>query len=103
MRSFVAVGKVADVKPGKLVAFRANGVQIAVANAGGRLYAIDEMCTHELCSLVEEGFLDGTAVICGCHNAMFDLTSGQVLAPPAVEPVKVYPVQVEDGKILVEV
>lgn len=99
----VSVGKAADVKAGELVAFDAAGVRIAVANAGGRLFAIDEMCTHEQCSLVEEGTLDGTVLTCGCHGAQFDVTTGQVLAPPAVEPLKVYPLQVHEGDIMVEV
>jgi nitrite reductase/ring-hydroxylating ferredoxin subunit len=99
----VTVGKVADVKPGELASFNAGGVRIAVANADGRLFAIDEFCTHEECSLVEEGTLDGTVVTCGCHGAQFDVTTGQVLAPPAFEPVKVYPLRVEQGEIVVEV
>ena len=100
---FVKVGKVADVKPGELAAFDAAGVRIAVANADGRLFAIDELCTHEQCSLAEDGTLEGTVVTCGCHGAQFDVTTGQVLAPPAPEPVKTYPVRVEQGEIVVEV
>jgi nitrite reductase/ring-hydroxylating ferredoxin subunit len=99
----VTVGKATDVKPGELVAFEAEGVRIAVANVNGRLFAIDEICTHEQCSLVEEGILDGTVVTCGCHGAQFDVTTGEVLAPPAFEPVKVYPVRVHQGEIVVEV
>ena len=100
---FVKVGKAADVKPGELTAFDAGGVRIAVANADGRLFAIDELCTHEQCSLAEEGTLEGTVVTCGCHGAQFDVTTGQVLAPPAPEPVKTYPVRVEQGEIVIEV
>ena len=99
----VTVGKVADVGRGELAAFDINGIRIAVANADGRLYAIDEMCTHEQCSLAEEGTLEGTVVTCGCHGAQFDVTSGQVRAPPALEPLRVYPLHVEDGDIVVEV
>jgi 3-phenylpropionate/trans-cinnamate dioxygenase ferredoxin component len=99
----VSVGKAAAIRPGELVAFDVDGVRIAVANAGGELFAVDEMCTHEQCSLVEEGTLDGTVVTCGCHGAQFDLTTGQVLAPPAVEPLKVYRVQVDAGEVVVEV
>ena len=99
----VAVGKAADIKPGELVAFVADGVRIVVGNADGRLFAADELCTHEQCSLAEEGTLDGTVVTCACHGAQFDLTTGRVLAPPAVEPLKVYPLRVQDGDVVVEV
>ena len=99
----VTIGKAADIKPGDLVAFVAEGVRIVVGNVGGRLLAADELCTHEQCSLAEEGTLEGAVVTCACHGAQFDLTTGRVLAPPAVEPLKVYPLQVDDGNVVIEV
>ena len=102
-RQSVTVRQATDVKPGDLAALEVKGVRIAIANVNGQLFAIDELCTHEQCSLAEEGTLEGTVVTCGCHGAQFDVTTGQVLAPPAVEPLKVYPVLVEAGRIVVEV
>ena len=99
----VTVRQATDVKPGDLAALEVAGVRIAVANVNGHLFAIDELCTHEQCSLAEEGTLEGAVVTCGCHGAQFDVTTGQVLAPPAVEPLRVYPVHVEGGQIVVEV
>jgi 3-phenylpropionate/trans-cinnamate dioxygenase ferredoxin subunit len=98
----VTVGKVGDVKPGRLSAFDAAGVRIAVANADGRLFAIDELCTHEECSLADEGTLEGTVVTCGCHGAQFDVSTGQVVAPPAFESLKVYPLRVTGDDIVIE-
>ena len=50
-----------------------------------------------------DGTLDGTVVTCGCHGAQFDLRTGDVLAPPATEPVKTYALRVENGNVIVEV
>ena len=97
------IGKASAIRPGELAAFEVGGTRIAVANADGTYYAIDEICTHEQCSLVEEGSLDGTVLTCGCHGAQFDVTNGQVLAPPAFEPLKVYRVQVNGDDLIVEV
>jgi len=99
----VTVARTADIKPGELAAFEVDGVRIAVVNADGRFFAIDDTCTHEQCSLSEEGTLDGTVVTCGCHGAQFDVTTGAVLAPPAPEPVKAYPLRVEQDKLVIEV
>ena len=99
----VTVGKAANVAPGELAALDVDGTRIAVANVDGQLFAIDEMCTHEQCSLVEEGTLEGRVVTCGCHGAQFDVTTGEVLAPPALEPLRVYPLRMEQGDIVVEV
>jgi 3-phenylpropionate/trans-cinnamate dioxygenase ferredoxin subunit len=99
----VTVAKTSDIKPGELAAFDVEGVRIAVANTDGRFFAIDDTCTHEQCSLAGEGTLDGTVVTCGCHGAQFDVTTGAVLAPPAPEPVKSYPLHVDQGHLVVEV
>ena len=99
----VTVGTAADIKPGELAAFDVEGVRVAVANADGRFFAFDDTCTHEQCSLAEEGTLEGTVVTCGCHGAQFEVTTGGVLAPPAPEPVKVYPLHVDQGNLVVEV
>ena len=99
----VTIAKAADIPPGELALFEVDGVRVAVGNANGRFYAIDDTCTHEQCSLAEEGTLEGTVVTCGCHGAQFDVTSGAVLAPPALEPVKAYPIRIEQGNLVVEI
>jgi 3-phenylpropionate/trans-cinnamate dioxygenase ferredoxin subunit len=99
----VTVSRTVDIKPGELAAFDVEGVRIAVANADGHFYAIDDTCTHEQCSLAAEGTLEGTVVTCGCHGAQFDVTTGAVLAPPAPEPVKAYPLHIERDNLVVEV
>lgn len=99
----VTVARTTDIKPGELAAFDVAGVRVAVANANGRFFAIDDTCTHEQCSLSEEGTLDGTVVTCGCHGAQFDVTTGQVLAPPAIEPVKAYPLRVVQDDVVIEI
>lgn len=99
----MTVAKAADIQPGELALFEVEGVRVAVGNANGRFYAIDDTCTHEQCSLAEEGTLEGTVVTCGCHGAQFDVTTGAVLAPPALEPVKAYPIRIEQGHLVVEI
>ena len=90
-----------DVQPGRLAAFEVEGHQVAVANVGGTFYAFDDTCTHRQCSLAE-GTLDGTTVTCPCHGSEFDVRTGAVLAPPAVQPVKSYRVRVEGDTLKIE-
>ena len=99
----VTVCRTADIKPGELAGFDVEGIRLAVANADGRFFAIDDTCTHEQCSLAGEGTFEGTTVTCGCHGAQFDVTTGAVLAPPAPEPVKTYPLHVDQGNVVVDV
>ena len=99
----VTFAKKADIKPGELALFEVAGRRIAVANANGRFFAIDDTCTHEQCSLAEEGTLEGTVVTCGCHGAQFDVTTGAVLAPPAPEPVTSYRLHVDHEDLILEI
>lgn len=99
---FVTAIGVKDVPDGGIVAVEVGGTRIAIANVGGTLYAFDDTCTHEQCSLAE-GDLAGTTVTCMCHGAEFDVRSGAVLAPPALLPVKVYRTRVEGDAVQIEV
>jgi nitrite reductase/ring-hydroxylating ferredoxin subunit len=90
---FVTVATIHDVSAGEMVAFDVGGTKVAVANVEGTFHAFDDICTHQQCSLAE-GDLDGTTVTCPCHGSQFDVTTGAVLAPPAVRPVRSYRVRV---------
>jgi 3-phenylpropionate/trans-cinnamate dioxygenase ferredoxin subunit len=67
----------------------------------GRLYAIDDTCTHQDASL-SEGWVEGCAVECPLHGSCFDLRTGHVDGPPASRPVRTHRVVVDDGMIYVE-
>jgi 3-phenylpropionate/trans-cinnamate dioxygenase ferredoxin subunit len=73
---------------------------IAVFNAGGQLYAIDDTCTHQDASLAD-GWLEGCFVECPLHAAQFDLRTGVPTCLPAKEPVRTYPVVVDEGVVYV--
>ncbi|MEV5783407.1 bifunctional 3-phenylpropionate/cinnamic acid dioxygenase ferredoxin subunit [Streptomyces sp. NPDC048448] len=71
---------------------------IAVFNADGELYAVDDTCTHQDASL-SEGWLEGCLVECPLHAASFDLRTGQPTCLPARRPVRTHRVTVDDGII----
>ena len=73
---------------------------VAVARAGGRLYAFDDTCTHEECPL-SDGVLTDGEVECPCHGSIFNLRTGEALTGPALESVRTHRVRVEDGRVQV--
>ncbi|NSC24921.1 bifunctional 3-phenylpropionate/cinnamic acid dioxygenase ferredoxin subunit [Streptomyces albus subsp. chlorinus] len=75
---------------------------IAVFNADGELYAIDDTCTHQDASL-SEGWLEGCLVECPLHAASFDLRTGRPTCLPARKAVRTHPVSVLDGTVWVHV
>jgi|SRR5882672_6160727 len=102
MPEFVKVATTDEVSPGQARLVEAGGKEIALFNVAGSLHAIDNNCTHvggPLC----EGELNGTEVTCPWHGATFDVTSGQVLGPPAGVPVGRYNVRVAGSDIEIEI
>ena len=63
--------------------------EVMVCRVEGRLYAIDDECSHAESSL-SEGVLDGYVVTCALHFAEFDVRNGHHLSPPAFTGVRSY-------------
>jgi len=76
--------------------------QVLVVNTGGEISAVQGVCSHEYFEL-DKGFLTAGTLTCALHLSRFDLSNGEPLDPPAEEPLAVYPVVVESGRILIEV
>jgi nitrite reductase/ring-hydroxylating ferredoxin subunit len=74
---------------------------IAVFHVGNEFFATDDTCTHAKFSLAE-GYVEGAEVVCALHEARFCLRTGKVLSPPAIVPLRTYPVRTECGDVLIE-
>ena len=95
------VATLKDLPPGSGLTVTIAGRHLALFNVNGRVFAIDGDCPHQGAPLAE-GVLRDTTVTCPWHGAEFDVTSGKVLCPPAVENVKSYPVFLKGDSIEVE-
>ena len=93
----IQVCALTDLPPGESTRVVAH-VPVAVFNADGELFAIDDTCTHQDASL-SEGWLEDCMIECPLHAASFDLRTGKPTGPPAKRPVRTYPVLVEDGVV----
>ncbi len=96
------VASVTEVPVGELKRVEIDHTPICLAHADdGSFYAISDICSHEDYPL-SEGWLEGLSIECQKHGSRFDLRTGEPHALPAVDPVPVYPVKVEDGDVYVE-
>ena len=76
--------------------------QVLVINNGGEFTATQGVCSHEYFEL-DKGFLTAGTLTCALHLSRFDLANGEPLDPPAEDPLAVYTVVVEAGRVLIEV
>ena len=74
---FQKVANKDDLKEGDMLKVEANGKQIVLSMVEGKVYAIDEICTHEGGPL-DEGELNGYDLKCPWHYAVFDVRNGKV-------------------------
>lgn len=98
----VRVAALGDLPDGRGVRADFEGHRIALFRVGGDVHAIADRCSHAEASLSEGELFDRT-VECPRHGAEFDLATGEALSLPATKPVAVYPTEVIDGDVYLEV
>ena len=86
---------------GKPVKIEKDGRSICVTRIGAEVFAVDDTCSHSEASL-SEGDIYDFKIECWLHGAEFDLRTGEAVTPPAVAPIKVYPVIVDGDSVTVE-
>ena len=97
---WVAIAKADELAPAQMKKVQVAGKRMLLANAEGRHYVVDEMCSHEDYSLYL-GCIKDRRIKCSLHGSFFDLETGAPLVEPACEPIRTYPVQVVDGQVWV--
>ncbi len=78
----------------------ADGTDILLARVGGKYFAVGAHCTHYGAPLAE-GTLCGERVVCPWHHACFNVTTGDLEEPPALDSLPRYEVRVEGGSVVV--
>jgi nitrite reductase/ring-hydroxylating ferredoxin subunit len=90
-----------DVPEGGALKVETGELTLAVFKVEGRVYVIDDHCTHGPGSL-SEGFLEGYEIECDFHQGCYDIRTGEVTSPPCMIPVNSYRVALEDGRVSIE-
>ena len=103
--SSLEVGPLEDLPSGSMRLVEAGTLTIGVYNCAGRLYAIEDRCSHDDGPLCEGDWEpEACVVVCPRHGSRFDLESGIPMSLPAFAAVETFPVTVrEDGVVVVEV
>ncbi|MDH3842244.1 MAG: non-heme iron oxygenase ferredoxin subunit [Chromatiales bacterium] len=100
--SWIDVALASAVAPGGYEVVDTDDQVIAVVNVGGQFFAIEDVCTHDGEELTG-GPIEDAEIVCPRHGARFCLRTGAALTAPAYEPVRTFPVRVQNGMIQVSV
>ena len=85
---------------GKPVTVQLGDTSILLLRQGNAVVAFSATCPHAGAPL-DQGAVCQGRLVCPWHKAMFDITDGALLEPPALEPLKRYPVRLEGDAVLV--
>jgi nitrite reductase/ring-hydroxylating ferredoxin subunit len=97
---FLKVTEVGEISPGDMKMVEVGDNQVLLPNVDGTIYACDNVCTHAFAPL-SEGALDGDQVEWALHGLVLNVTTGQVIGPPADENLRVFQVGIDGQDILV--
>jgi nitrite reductase (NADH) small subunit len=98
--AFLRTARKDEIPVGTIREFQVEGTTLALANVGGKFYAINNTCLHRGGPLAE-GSMAGNVVTCPWHGWQYDVTSGKLTMNPAVG-VICYPVEVRGDDIFVD-
>jgi 3-phenylpropionate/trans-cinnamate dioxygenase ferredoxin subunit len=115
MSRWVDVGATDDFAEGAMKLVTVEGADLLVARVADDFYAADDRCPH-MGGRLAMGTLEGRVVKCPRHNSRFDLSDGHVVQwtdwtgltlrlaklLKAPRPLRTYPVEARDGRVMVE-
>ena len=99
MPNFVKVASITELKPGTAMTVVAEGLEIALYNVEGTVYATTNTCLHQGGPL-GEGILQGRVVTCPWHMWEYDVCSGEMPGNSSVK-LATYPVEIDGADIKV--
>ena len=93
----------ADLSDGELREASVEKLSLVVARTGERYVVFETWCSHEECPL-SDGWLEGEAIRCACHGALFSLVDGSAIEGPALDPIAVVAASVTaEGRVVADI
>ena len=80
--AFARTAKTNEITPGTIREFQVEGKAVALANIGGKYYAINNTCLHRGGPL-GQGTMNGEVVTCPWHGWQYNVITGKVVQNPA--------------------
>ena len=97
----VDVTSLDDLTAGEPVRIEVQGTPVCLVRVDDEVFAIHDICTHALESL-SGGWVNDDRIECPRHGAEFSLRTGDALSLPATKAVPTFPVEIHDGRVLVD-
>jgi NADPH-dependent 2,4-dienoyl-CoA reductase/sulfur reductase-like enzyme/nitrite reductase/ring-hydroxylating ferredoxin subunit len=90
-----------DLRDGEMMAVLVGGKKVLLARVGGSFHATAARCPHWGGPL-PEGTLHAPRLLCPLHKATYDVRSGDLLEPPALDGIAAFRVRVDGDDVFVD-
>ncbi|MGA2681144.1 MAG: Rieske (2Fe-2S) protein [Candidatus Bathyarchaeia archaeon] len=101
MEDFFPALEEKELKEGTMKLVSVEDTPILLIKQFGQIFAIDNRCPHQGCGF-SGGNLDGTVIVCPCHDWRFDLRTAEYEKEPMMKLMK-YEWIIKEGKIWVRI
>jgi nitrite reductase/ring-hydroxylating ferredoxin subunit len=95
------VARTDDVPEGEAFRVQVGEDPVAIYNLNGTFYATHDTCTHAQANL-SDGYVDADCVECPLHGGVFHIPTGRAMSGPVQKSVRIFPIKVEQGMLLIE-
>jgi len=102
MSAWTDIGSLAELEASSRIEADVDGYRVRAVSVNGKLYAFEDRCTHDD-SPFDDAPIEDTEIICPRHGARFCMLTGAALSPPAYEPLRIFAVRENAGRVEVRV
>ena len=102
--------RLVDLPEGEARVFSVDGVELAVARSGSRVFVVENRCSHDDGPLGEGRVVPSQPaeepvpeIECPRHGARFDLATGRATRMPAVAPIETFAATSDGIDVFVEI
>jgi len=95
------VASVSDVPNGRIHGVTVDETDLILVRVEGEVLAFAGHCPHHEAPL-KDGLLHGHRLVCPWHQAVFDITTGGLAEPPALDGLSRFAVEVRDDEVWVD-
>jgi toluene monooxygenase system ferredoxin subunit len=98
---FARAMKLAELWDDDKVGIEVAGKKVLLVRLGGQVYAYEDRCCHQAQPL-SPGRIEDGKIVCPVHEWQYDARTGEGVNPRN-QHLKVFPVEIRDGDIFIEV
>src|SRR5262245_9787802 len=98
----VSIGKGSELADGEMKQVSTSGTEILLACVRGKYLAFGAYCPRYGAPLVE-GVLNGERLMCPWHHSCFNIATGDLQEPPALDALPRYEVKLENDQVIVRI